>query len=534
MYYAREVRSGSDVGADQAVSGRSYLCPVCRAPVSLRDGRYRVAHFAHRPGVGRAECELYHPAWGQPASPIPEQLTGHQLDQAQTAHTAPLELSIELSPPLNARAAQRRAWGLCVTVPQSGDGRGKIRLDTGSFGYREIGLANLMASKRSYPVDPEAQVFRAVWASPDVARGYAEAVTERLEGLAREKISVFVATSDKTKPRAASLSWGASYYFIRPKTLPYDLPPSLITRQLAPLSQWECSLVTLPEYAQDLSLERWLQENTGLFVTTEKRRWGIVYPPPFALNPDGQITLPADSHIELLLFADPIEGHNNSVITARVGQSSESLEIARGRWGNLSVRTSEPFANAAVRLDWDGHQLPDIVRTQPSTASTIEVTLEISTDGETDDCFPLHYQTAADALALSRPKSDCRARLNIPSGLAGVIRYRAQNGIWVETPAAVADLSVISKQPDLEIEIDFGPFGFISLAPLKQVVVQRPLPCELRQKLLWFCKASSAYKTRAGAIIADASDEELREHFRAIIPAAYLVAHHRSLLHEMA
>lgn len=38
-----------------------YVCPRCKKRVVLRSGGRNIAHFAHTPGVGTPECELFHP-----------------------------------------------------------------------------------------------------------------------------------------------------------------------------------------------------------------------------------------------------------------------------------------------------------------------------------------------------------------------------------------------------------------------------------------------------------------------------------------
>jgi len=67
MEWAKIKRHGgweeiSAVHASRYTSG--YLCPTCNAPVHLRAGTQRLAHFAHDSGTANPKCDEYHPALG--------------------------------------------------------------------------------------------------------------------------------------------------------------------------------------------------------------------------------------------------------------------------------------------------------------------------------------------------------------------------------------------------------------------------------------------------------------------------------------
>ena len=61
MDRAIETGSGSIVPAALASKHKTYCCPRCYVRVDFRDaGNRRQAYFAHHPGEGTPECELYH------------------------------------------------------------------------------------------------------------------------------------------------------------------------------------------------------------------------------------------------------------------------------------------------------------------------------------------------------------------------------------------------------------------------------------------------------------------------------------------
>ena len=125
MDYAKE-RRGSEklIRADDAFPGRYYTCPTCFAEVYLRRGRWRVAHFAHRSGQGKPDCENFHPS---------DNLTytwrGNGTTSGESANyrpNDPLLLSIELQPETMLRGRKPRGWELRLTVPKSDGTHGRI------------------------------------------------------------------------------------------------------------------------------------------------------------------------------------------------------------------------------------------------------------------------------------------------------------------------------------------------------------------------------------------------------------------------
>jgi hypothetical protein len=61
MQYALTRGTRKLTEAEDANRWSEYACPTCGARVSLRVGKKREAHFAHWPGEGRPDCELYFP-----------------------------------------------------------------------------------------------------------------------------------------------------------------------------------------------------------------------------------------------------------------------------------------------------------------------------------------------------------------------------------------------------------------------------------------------------------------------------------------
>jgi Competence protein CoiA-like family len=137
MYHAKERRTGQIIAAKKASPWGSYRCPTCNAEVSLRSGDYRVAHFAHKPGQGKPECDEFHP------SEDLRHLWHNAQDSYQGPAIDPLRLSIELEPEYDSRRGPRK-WVLRLTVPKSPYEHGLVQIDCGGGEVKKIALSKLV------------------------------------------------------------------------------------------------------------------------------------------------------------------------------------------------------------------------------------------------------------------------------------------------------------------------------------------------------------------------------------------------------
>jgi hypothetical protein len=213
------------------LGGQSYLQSI----------GYRVAHFAHRPGQGSEECELFYSA-DAIQHPWPS-LPGTGGDPARDGPSIPpLTLSIELEQETLVRGNRLREWGLRLTIPKSDDAHGRVSINCGGNTVRTVALSKLFLSSVTYPVDPEAADFGAVWISPEVRPRFRDAIEGRIPGLDHERINVFAASTQKYKPLCSYLSWGETYYFVWRSENRVALPRSLFTRRLADRGAWAASM----------------------------------------------------------------------------------------------------------------------------------------------------------------------------------------------------------------------------------------------------------------------------------------------------
>jgi hypothetical protein len=163
MDFAKD-RKENIIPAHKAVRGggyRFYFCPVCNAEVFARQGKYRVAHFAHRSGQARPECELYFPP-GYIKGPLTPS-TDHLDEQRETGPRPYLQLSVELEPETNLRGRRLRQWGLRLTVPKSLETHGQLQVDCGGIHKPRISLQKLSLSPQTYQADVSSPDFGVIW-----------------------------------------------------------------------------------------------------------------------------------------------------------------------------------------------------------------------------------------------------------------------------------------------------------------------------------------------------------------------------------
>lgn len=541
MYFATERRSREIVPANKANQWRDYFCPTCKAGVFLRSGKQRDKHFAHMPRQGKPECEEFHPS--------NELARSWQNNIVTTPRPSvdPLKLGIELEPD-HAAGRGARNWRLCLTVPKSHDGHGKISIDLGGGDVRTVTLAKLSLGAQTYVIDPTAAEFGAKWVSPEVHADYKSAVEERAAGLDSSAINAFSSTRQKTKPLTDAFCWGDSYYFVWRSDVTFTFPPGLISHTLAENRGWRCALGALP-HAPDTELAHWLTTNCNLPIIRAKRDWAIVYPPPYGFDDDGSLVIPAITEVVLALTS--IGSEQAGDLSCIVGSASVSLGLADATQHFAVLNEPKGTANKAVHFAWDGVHVITLVA-KPYSESPIEpsVVLEFELGG-TKESAVLHHTRAWHLLSEARNAKARLTAIHAHSALHGELRQRKRGALnWtgeplIATPVVssrvrkaslssdlIERINQILEDTSLDVAVDFGPFGsFVAWGtddaqiPANAVRVQR----QLRARIEWLCKASGAFVSRDRKPIGFLDDQALIRHFSQVVVPAELLAHKRAL-----
>lgn len=305
MWYAIETKTGRRVHADDGSRYRTYQCPVCRGEVFLRSGQHYAHHFAHRHETAKPECALYTPG---ESLLDPHRMPIHPFrDDDRIARDelriSPPEVCIEVEDRQSSERGRLPRWNLCVTIPKSIDGRGMITFDFGAASLRKIALSKLFGGSVTYPADPNAGDFRAVWCSPETNPAYQEIVTERRSGLNKQGLTPFVSMRGRYKPSARRIVWGRAYYFVWSKVFDPQFPSAFEVLSFENNNDWSCVLGALPE-SRDEKLAEWLAKVCSIDVENPPATWSLLYP---FLS-----TYAYDGHIDALAVGELILGYHQT------------------------------------------------------------------------------------------------------------------------------------------------------------------------------------------------------------------------------
>jgi hypothetical protein len=405
--------------------------------------------------------------------------------------------------------------------------------------------------QQTHPVELDMTDFCAVWVSPEVPQEYRNAVTRRLPGLNKDRITAFSTTSQKFKPKVDILSWSTSYYFVWKITNIYSIPEELPNHRLSDRGSWHCSLISLPDEG-DPKLLAWLRQATGLNVLREKRRWSIIYPIAYDVDIGGRIQVPPSNSLYLGTFPDLKEDQGSSFEVA-VGETRGAAVTLGGGWRFIEVTVDASLRSSTLRLNWDHRSLPEIARVPFLESHEPAVLFEFRAKNGGISCqAALHQASCRAALEKIRTGELEIARASLPSTVKGHLRWRRPRTFKFESLAIPADpamddpgraevvlppilVSAINtslRDAALEVQLDFGAFGSfhaVAVEPAARSAPEFALQPGTRRQIVWFCKASGAYQTIAREPVDRLNDDELVEHFVSIRAASWLATHKRSI-----
>jgi hypothetical protein len=553
MYGAKEARTGRIVAASEASLSARYVCPVCKVEVFLRRGRRRADHFAHWPGLGSPDCERYF-AGGDIHHPFPTGSTSGEGREGPEI-IPPMALSLALQPKAELRGRRLQGWRLALTVPRSPDSRGHVSVDCGGGIVREIALAKLVLGPQTYLADPDGAEFSAVRVSPEVRPAYRSAIAQRIPGLVPGQVTVFESCAHKHKPRVASISWGASYYFVWRRDNGQRLPEDLPGHRLADNGAWCCSLVSLPNEGEE-SLANWLEAACGLRIVKEKRTWGIIYPVAFDVDVSGRIRLPPTPSV-LVGLSGPAEPNGESACECAAGEFRASIITRNGGLHFIEITADKTAADSVLSLRWGQNSLPALARVPlVDVAHPPAVVIEfLAKDAKLPWRERMHEASCRELLRKARASEINICKIELPASVAGHLWWRAYPETqWqslpleiapgggrrqgtVLSPGQLSELNRILQDLRLDVWLDFGAFGeFLELGekPPLAGLPSLHLQPSVRAKIVWLCKTMKAYTTTSKMPIDELDDDELVAHFRGIRVDASLLAHCRSIERTLA
>jgi hypothetical protein len=545
MYYAKERRNGQIIAASKAHRWGNYRCPTCNVEVSLRSGKYRDAHFAHKPGQGKPECEEFHPSddlrhpWR-----TTETYQGPPID--------PLRLSVELEPGYDAHRGPRK-WLLRLTVPKSPDEHGRVSIDCGGGDVKTITLSKLALGPQTYLADPDAQDFGASWVSPEVRPPYRVAVEHRIPGLSSRVANVFGAARAKLKPQSNIFHWGESYYLVWSVDKPITFPASILNHEFAANRGWCCSLIGLPNKA-DPEIAAWLTQTCDLPIAPSKREWALLYPGPYAVDDDGNLQV--SSCAQLILAIQPVDDGAPGKVIGSVGQTTASTTLTGASRHFVEIAVPEQMAQKPIYLAWDDAFLATVIaKPHPNAATGPAILLEFE-GGAAKESAALHHVHCQELLALVRLGQRTLSGVRGHSLLRGHLCWRPNAQFEWECDeldfssaggqASQNDALLPSQRIDrinsalqdhsIDVSLDFGAFGTFHATAVPQDIGHTSsfrIQPDLRQRLEWLCKASGAFVNSQHRAVGLLNDEALLLHFSQVAVPRALAAHQRAVEHEL-
>lgn len=549
MDYAKE-RRGSEklIRADDAFPRRYYTCPTCFAEVYLRRGRWRAAHFAHRSGQGKPDCENFHPS-------DPLTYTWHGGGGGPGAGSnyrpnAPLLLSIELEPESMLRGRKLRGWELRLTVPKAEDARGRITIDCGGGITRTVTLAKLSDGAQTYQVARDGEDFGALWVSPEVRPQYKAVVEDRVLGLDKELANLFASTAQRYKPRVDRASWGNSYYLVWHDTCGLAIPRKLVAQPLASADQWHCSFITLPD-DEDTEIKKWLEEITAVAVSSQRRVFGVVYPPPCGLDILGRLILPAADRLIVGFRQNDSELGSAVVLRATAGSAASQVSLEGS--GRHLVQIEMESGSAQIALKLDEFTLPLLV---PASVTYANVFLDVRFvfNDLANSRRKEASLTSSEGLSLLANVRRGQAEIfecTSPSGVKGSVRWKAEQEItWSSlslggdsdaasvsaTRDEIVELNKCLQNRRYEIELDFGAFGSFC-APSEKCIgrdVEVAVPSHVRKRIHWLCSVCCVFSNDRGIPIKRLDDREIVHLVERMRVPTQFVAQHRAIASSLA
>lgn len=471
-----------------------FVCPECRAPVSLRAGGSKRPYFAHMPGRSSKDCHLYVEGAGYGAGVI-------ALDPHDGEGAWELSLCLRLS-----GARNPRGWGLELMVPTAGLSGVEVSVDVG--GRTEVVRGTTDSDYfRSVVAEPQCSSYEIVSVAPDDT-AFAILVQRTCAGLAVDRATVFgeiARPMNQLAVRAHELRIGQTYAFVWPIEASPVFPEQLEHEPLKSRSGWVATLVTLSHPLQP-EVQTWLRDFTGLPLSLSLPEIVPVWPP--VLRKIIGTLCEATQNSPITLFAGYLTP-TGPVGTATMFARSQRADVGAGAavisepFFRLSP-DSEPFVELTSKDPLHAQLMIDFTLQSESPAPTAVELVGTDTYG-TVKVVGLHNHLVVDWLHDIRYGDAKLSYLSVPLHVNGAV-YVGQNGLWEQqlelrgsatlaphdsgarllSSSSAEQLAAILSRRRVSVLLDFGAFGRVYSEATLTAAAAAPakLSRDLRERLL--------------------------------------------------
>ena len=551
MWYAIDLGTDRQVYAEDGLRNRAYRCPACKGEVFLRSGQRNAPHFAHRHETAKPECKFYTPGETQfdPHRMPPRHFAEGDQVAKDTLRISPPEVCIEVEDHRSNKNRQLPRWKLCVTIPKSVDDRGTIIFDFGAASRRTIPLSNLFSGAATYPANPDAADFKAIWCSPEMNSSYQEIVEQGQSGLNKQGMTPFAAVPGRYKPRARRLVCGRAYYFVWPKYFDPKFPSEFEILAFENNQDWLCILGYLPENLDEI-LAEWLKSVCSVEIEYSSSTWSLLYPFLSSYTYDGRIEVPSVGN--LILGCDRIETASETKTKASStinGKRIESLLPDQLRSVVTLTYSNDPpdvfELSGDHQVSFSFRQLdPQELTEQPIVCGEFELPTEGSIK------VPMHTVAARRWLGEVRMNRAQLKQITLPEAVQVELAQRSEpiapwhhsllnrrNGqdrkLLHQVKLAREELDQIQTVLRLtsnEVRIAFQGFGehhFLKVEEDENQTVN--LSRRLRNRMLWLQIESSLIHGIGQPVAENISDNDLVQRFLVLTPPPSLTGHYQAI-----
>ncbi|WP_459251715.1 competence protein CoiA family protein [Metapseudomonas phytobenefica] len=540
MEYAFNEITGRLESAAKVSFSWFYVCPVCKARVLHRSGVRRRPHFAHWPGMGSPECEIFVPG-----------LHGQYVHGQASATMEKRRMELRLVIP---RIGDDRAgWSLELVLPPCRECPATLSLDVGG----RIQTLNMrgMQNRRRVTAELSTTPYCIVEISGKPDSSFFLSLDRECQGLPAVGAAAFTASGrsePKGFPRTQELRVSETFALLWREPAEPDFPDELVIDRFPGRQGWNLALVTIPD---ELSPEctDWLRAFTGLPIAPPVPAIIAVWP---FFTRKASVNVIESVRTGMLLLAAkmmPLEQSDQGP-TMQV-QSGSSKHSAQGLERSPAFFALRPDGTQTVKVsDANTPGIEEFVSfTLNQERSPRHPSVELAFTTPTGVCHvvPLHQRRCTDVAAEARAHGRGPDYLSMPPGAVGILRIDGPTGRLVTAISSGSDspphsrhtrlpsADVLTKMtsaladPACHVEIEFGGFGRLRVAGTwTRTSVgrgSRELTPALRSRLLSFMLQLRI----ASPTAVHADDNTLVGALATVRPEASLIPHYRSLVKEV-
>lgn len=540
MEYAFNEITGRLESAAKVSFSWLYICPVCKAKVFHRSGIRRKPHFAHWPGMGSPECEMFVPGL-------------HGQNVHGQGSLAIEKQRIELRLVIPSIGADRAGWSLELVIPPCRECQATLSLDVGG----RIQTLNMrgMQGRRRVTAEFSTASYAITGFSGKPDPSFVLSVDRECRGLPSVGGAAFTASGRSEPrgfPRANELRVSETFALLWREPAQLDFPDELVIDRFPGRQGWNLALATLPDELTPECAD-WLHSFTGLPVAPPAPAITAVWP---FFTRNASVNVIESVRTSMLLLAAkmmPLEQSDQGP-TMQV-QSGASKHAALGVERSPAFFALKPSGMQTVKVsDANTPGIEEFV----SFSLDLEryqglPSVEIAFTTPTGTChiIPLHQRRCRDMAAMLRAHGRGPDYLSMPSGAIGTLRIDGPDGRFetafssgsdspphsrhmrLPPPDVMTKITSGLADPACYVEIDFGGFGRLRVAgtgePTSVGCRSRVLPPALRSRLLSFMFQLQI----AGPTSVYSNDNALVGALATVRLEASFIPHYRSLVKEI-